>query len=116
MKARLLILAVTLAAGCASAPSFDIETLKPTAEGEQVSLTGRFELSGLQFRLFPGNDDKCLSGALTSLAGVPTPEFTNRTMTLTGELHLADTDAAGAIKDACNRGLVLLANEVTVPD
>lgn len=113
MNARLFVLAVILTAGCASAPSFDIETLKPTAEGEQVSLTGRFELSGLQFRLFPGNGDTCLSGALTSLAGVPTPEFNNRTMTLTGELHLAEPE--GAIKDACNRGLVMLANEVVVP-
>ena len=115
MKAHLLILAGILASGCASAPSFDIENLKPTVEGEQISLTGRFELSGLQFRLFPGNGDTCLSGALTSLAGVPTPEFNNRTMTLTGELHLANTDAAGAIKDACNRGVVMLANEVVVP-
>ena len=116
MKARLLVLVALLTSGCAATPSFDIETLKPTAEGEQISLTGRFELSGLQFRLFPGNDDKCLSGALTSLAGVPTPEFNNRTMKLTGELHLANTEAAGAIKDACNRDLVMLANEVVVPD
>mgnify|MGYP003507895884 CR=1 FL=1 len=116
MRKPLLLAAAMLAAGCASAPSFDIETLKPTAEGEQISLTGRFELSGLQFRLFPGADDTCISGALTSLAGVPTPEYNNRTMTLTGELHLAETDAAGAIKDACNRGLVMLANEVVVPN
>jgi len=113
MRKSLVFAAALLAAACASAPSFDIETLKPTAEGEQVSLTGRFELSGLQFRLFPGNGDTCLSGALTSLAGVPTPEFNNRTMTLTGELHLAEPE--GAIKDACNRGLVMLANEVVVP-
>ena len=113
MRKSLVFIAALLTAGCVSAPSFDIETLKPTAEGEQISLTGRFELSGLQFRLFPGNDDKCLSGALTSLAGVPTPEFNNRTMTLTGELQLADADSP--IKDACNRGLVMLANEVVVP-
>ena len=113
MRKSLVVIAGLLTAACASAPSFNIETLKPTAEGEQVSLTGRFELSGLQFRLFPGADDTCLSGALTSLAGVPPPEYSNRTMTLTGELHLAEPD--GAIKDACNRGLVMLANDVSVP-
>lgn len=116
MKTRLLILVATFAAtGCATAPTFDLETLKPTPEGEQISLTGRFELSGLQFRLYPGSDDKCLSGALTSLAGVPTPDYTNRTMTLTGALVLADTPAAGAIQEACGRGVVMLANEVTTP-
>ena len=113
---RLLILAATIAAiGCATAPTFDIETLKPTPEGEQISLTGRFELSGLQFRLFPGSDDTCLSGALTSLAGIPTPDYNNRTMTLTGTLVLAETPAAGAIQEACGRGVVMLANEVTTP-
>ena len=115
MRKPLLLAAAMLAAGCASAPSFDIETLKPTAEGEQISLTGRFELSGLQFRLFPGNGETCLSGALTSLAGIPTPDYNNRTMTLTGQLLLAETEAAGPIKDACARGLVMLANEVSVP-
>ncbi len=113
---RLLILAATLiAAGCAATPSFDVATLKPTAEGEQISLTGRFELSGLQFRLYSGAESACISGALTSLAGVPTPDYNNRTMTLTGTLVLADTPAAGAIKEACGRGVVMLANEVTVP-
>ena len=116
MKRPLLILAAAIAAtGCATAPTFDVDTLKPTAEGEQISLTGRFELSGLQFRLYPGSDSTCLSGALTSLAGVPTPDYTNRPMTLTGTLVLADTPAAGAIKEACGRGVVMLANEVTTP-
>jgi hypothetical protein len=114
MRKSLIFTAALVATACAGAPSFDIETLKPTAKGEQVSLTGRFELSGLQFRLFPGNGEACLSGALTSLAGLPPPEYTNRTMTLTGELHLAEPE--GAIKDACNRGLVMLANDVSVPD
>lgn len=116
MKSRLLILiAAVLSTGCAAAPSFDVETLKPTAEGEQISLTGRFELSGLQFRLYSGAESACISGALTSLAGVPPAEYTNRPMTLTGTLVLANTEAAGAIKEACGRGVVMLANEVTTP-
>ncbi|MDP3494348.1 MAG: hypothetical protein Q8R82_14640 [Hyphomonadaceae bacterium] len=115
MRKSIILAAVLASAGCAAMQSFDIATLKPTAEGEQVSLTGRFELSGLQFRLFPGNGETCLSGALTSLAGIPTPEYNNRTMTLTGQLLLAETEAAGPIKDACARGLVMLANEVSVP-
>ena len=36
-------------------------------------------------------------------------------MTLTGQLLLAETEAADPIKDACARGLVMLANEVSVP-
>lgn len=116
MKTRLLILIAALAAtGCTAAPSFDIAALKPTPEGEQISLTGRFELNGLQFRLYSGAESACISGALTSLAGVPTPDYNNRIMTLTGSLVLADTEAAGAIKEACGRGVVMLANEVTTP-
>ena len=115
MKRPLILAAAIAATGCATAPTFDVDTLKPTAEGEQISLTGRFELSGLQFRLYPSSDSTCLSGALTSLAGIPTPDYTNRTMTLTGTLVLADTPAAGAIKEACGRGVVMLANEVTTP-
>ena len=116
MKTRLLILTAALAAtGCAATPTFDIANLKPTPEGEQVSLTGRFELSGLQFRLYSGAESACISGALTSLAGIPTPDFNNRTMTLTGALVLADTEAAGQIKEACGQGVVMLANDVSLP-
>lgn len=120
MRKSLLLLAPLLGAlaatgACTTTQAFDVATLKPTAEGDQVSLTGRFELSGLQFRLYPGSGDTCLSGALTSLAGVPTPDYNNRTLTLTGALVLADTPAAGAIKEACGQGVVMLANEVSVP-
>jgi len=115
MKRPLILAAAIAATGCATAPTFDVDTLKPTAEGEQISLTGRFELNGLQFRLYPGSGSTCLSGALTSLAGIPTPDYTNRTMTLTGTLVLANTPAAGAIQEACGRGVVMLANEVTTP-
>ncbi|HOY80222.1 MAG TPA: hypothetical protein PLN33_20590 [Hyphomonadaceae bacterium] len=115
MKRPLILAAAIAATGCATAPTFDVDTLKPTAEGDQISLTGRFELNGLQFRLYPGNDSTCLSGALTSLAGVPTPDYNNHQMTLTGTLVLANTPAAGAIQEACGRGVVMLANEVTTP-
>jgi hypothetical protein len=109
---------LALATGCASAPSFDIATLKPTEEADQATLTGHFELSGLQFRLYPGAagaNAPCLSGALTSLAGLPPPEYTNRQMTLTGHLHRAGSAEAGAIVDACGSGIIMLANEVIVP-
>lgn len=115
MKMRACLLAAFTTAACASAPTFNIASLQPTAETDQVSLTGRFELSGLQFRLYPGGGATCLSGALSSLAGVPTPEYTNRQMTLTGYLYKAGSEAAGEIIDACDSGIVMVANEVVAP-
>jgi hypothetical protein len=107
-----------LAAGACATPSFDIAKLQPTPEAEQVTLTGYFDLNGLQFRLYPGASDAnapCLSGALTSLAGVPTPEFTNRQMALTGHLHRTTDPEAENIPNACGGALVMLANDVAVP-
>lgn len=115
MKRASLVAAALAATACASAPTFNIPALQPTAETDQVSLTGRFELSGLQFRLYPGSGPACLSGALSSLAGVPPPEYTNRQMTLTGYLYKSGSEAAGEIVDACDTGIVMLANEVVVP-
>ena len=109
---------LALAAGCASAPSFDLARLQPTPEADQVTLTGYFDLNGLQFRLYPGAstaDAPCLSGALTSLAGIPTPEFTNRQMTLTGHLHRTTDPEAENIPNACGGALVMLANDVSAP-
>jgi len=115
MKRACLLAAALATAACASAPTFNIASLQPTAETDQVSLTGRFELSGLQFRLYPGAGATCISGALSSLAGLPTPDYTNRQMTLTGYLYKSGSEAAGEIPDACNTGIVMVANEVVVP-
>ena len=120
-SARVILLAtaaLVAASACASAPSFDLGKLQPTAEAEQVTLTGYFDLNGLQFRLYPGASGPnapCLSGALTSLAGVPTPDFTNRIMALTGHLHRTTDPQAETIPTACGGAIVMLANDVSVP-
>ena len=118
MRTHILVAASLLSlAACASA-SFDIAALQPTPEGEQVTLTGYFDLNGLQFRLYPGatgDEAPCISGALTSLAGVPTPEFTTRQMAFTGHLHRTTDAEAEKIPNPCGGALVMLANQVVVP-
>jgi hypothetical protein len=106
--------------GCATsgAARFDIASLAPTTEGELASLTGHFVLSGLQFRLYPGaagSSAPCLSGALTSLAGVPPPAYANRTMTLSGRLLASSDPEASSIPNACNSKVLMLATEVVTP-
>lgn len=116
MLRRILLTASLLSlAGCASPPTFDIGRLQPTPDAEQATLTGRFELNGRQFRLYPGDGDACLAGVLTSLAGIPPSEFTNRQMTLSGRLLAVGSEEAGSLADPCGAGLIMLADEVTVP-
>jgi len=117
MLRRTLLTALLLAlAACASTPTFDVAKLQPTPDAAQTMLTGRFELNGLQFRLYSGAGDACISGALTSLAGIPPPEYSNRQMTLSGRLITAGREEAGSLADPGGSGLILIANEVTVPD
>ena len=118
MRTHITIAASLLVLGACASSTFDIAALQPTPEGEQTSLTGYFDLNGLQFRLYPGqhgDNAPCVSGALTSLAGIPTPEFTNRQMSLTGHLHRATDPEAENIPNPCGAALVMLANEVVVP-
>ena len=71
-----------------------------------------------EFRLYPGatgDEAPCISGALTSLAGVPTPEFTTRQMAFTGHLHRTTDAEAEKIPNPCGGALVMLANQVVVP-
>ena len=118
MRTSIPIAASLLALGACASSTFDFAALEPTPEGEQITLTGYFDLNGLQFRLYPGqhgDNATCLSGALTSLAGIPTPEFTNRQRSLTGHLHRATDPEAENIPNPCGAALVMLANEVVVP-
>jgi hypothetical protein len=117
-----LLLGLGLAA-CASPPPprFDIDALKPTADGDQVQLTGWLQIDG-QFRLYPeqrhlGEIGKrtCISGATLSLAGIVPAEFSGKLMSLSGFLHRAGSTETGAVKDECRSGLVLLATDVSVP-
>lgn len=115
-KHVLLTASLMALAACASTPTFDIAKLQPTPDADQATLTGRFEVNGRQFRLYPGSGDACLAGALTSLAGIPPLEYSNRQMTLSGRLLTAGGEEAGSLADPCGSGLILLADEVTVPD
>jgi hypothetical protein len=117
-----LLLGLGLAA-CTSppAPRFDIGALKPTAEGDQVELTGWLQIDG-QIRLYPEQRHlggigrgSCLSGATLSLAGIVPPAFSGRLMSISGFLHRAGSAEAGAVKDEYGSGLVLLATDVSVP-
>jgi hypothetical protein len=112
---------------CASpaAKTFDISALKPTVEADQKALTGWFQLSGgfREFRLYPSKSDvgktsrgSCISGIALSLAGVPTTDFHNRLMTVTGSIHGAGSPEAGSTPDTCGSGMVLLAMDISVPE
>jgi len=117
-----LLLGLGLAA-CTSppAPRFDIGALKPTAEGGQIELTGWFQIDD-QFRLYPEQKrlgeigkNTCISGVALSLAGIVPLESSGKLMSVSGFLHRASSAEAGAVKDECGSGLVLLATGVSVP-
>ncbi|MDP3736038.1 MAG: hypothetical protein Q8R02_01535 [Hyphomonadaceae bacterium] len=102
-------------------PAFDIPTLKPTEEADQVVLTGWLQL-GDQIRLYPekkhlGDMGKatCISGVLLSLAGRPGPEFNDRRVAVSGYLRRFGGEGSGSLKDECGSGLILLADGVSVP-
>jgi len=118
-----ILLPGLILAACASppAPYFDIAARKPAAEGDQVQLTGWLQIDS-QFRLYPvqrhlGETGKstCISGVTLSLAGIVPPEFNGKLMAVSGFLHRAGSVGAGAVRDECGSGVVLLATEVAVP-
>jgi len=118
---------VVLALAACSAPSaesFDISKLQPTVEADQKTLTGWFQTDGFRnFRLYPAKADlgqtgkgSCISGIALSLAGIPTPDFNNRMMTITGSIHRTGSAEAGSTADSCGSGIVLLAMDISVPE
>ncbi len=114
---RLLLIGVLALAACSTPLKLDLlNGIKRVDDAEQIQLTGLLVLNGGDFRLYPnGPAGGCISGTLLSLAGIPTPEYSNRTMAVTGYLHVAGTETAGATKDDCKAGMVLHATEVTTP-
>ncbi len=120
----LLVCCVMLAAGCstpAAKPTFDVAGMKPTADGETATLTGWFKLDGRSFQLYPtltkpGANDMCVSGVLLSLAGVPTPEYSDRPMTVSGYVFDAKDEAAEGAANPCKSSVIIEAIDVMVPD
>ncbi len=122
----LLVCCVMLAVGCsapepAAKPSFDLAGMKPTADGDAATLTGWFTLEGRSFTLHPtltkpASNAPCLSGVLLSLAGVPTPEYSDRPMTISGYIYDAKDPAAEGAANPCKSGVILEAIDVMVPD
>lgn len=120
-----LVCCVMLAmAGCqapAEKPSFDLPGLKPTADGETATLTGWFRLNDRSFSLYPtltkpADNAPCLSGVLLSLAGNPTPEYSDRPMTISGYVFGEKDDAAQGAANPCKSSVILEAVDVTVPE
>lgn len=122
MRAPLALALLALGGCLSSKPAFDIATLQPTTEdADQVTLTGWLQLGG-QIRLYPdkkhlGETGKatCISGVLLSLAGRPGPEFNDKRMAVSGYLRRMGSESAGALKDECGSGLILLADGVSQP-
>ena len=122
MMRGLFVLSLILVAGCTppAPPTFDLAGLKPTADGETATLTGWFKLDGRSFTLTPSatkpaDNAACLSGVLLSLAGNPTPEYSDRTMTVSGYVYDAKDDAAEGAANPCHSGVIIEAIEVSTP-
>jgi hypothetical protein len=124
MMRGLLACCLMFAAACstpAAKPTFDLAGMKPTPDGETATLTGWFNLVDRTFRLYPtaakpANDAPCLSGVLLSLAGMPTPEDSNRPMTVTGYVYAKGDEAAQGAANPCQSGVILEAIEVSAPE
>lgn len=118
-----LVCCMMLAAACSpeAKPSFDIVAVKPTAEGDAATLTGWFRLTDRSFRLYPtltkpADDAKCISGVLLSLAGVPTAEYSDRPMSISGYVFDAKDEASQGAANPCNSTVILQAIDVMVPE
>ena len=127
-RARALVsLGLLGLAGCAAPvpKSFDISALEPTVEADQKTLTGWFQIEEgfREFRLYPVESDLgkigeavCLSGLALSLAGVPTSDFNGVRMSVTGSVHRVGSVEAGATRDVCGAGVVLLAIDIAAAE
>jgi len=123
MRARLAIESLALAlSACAPAPSFEIAPLLSAPElGKEVKLTGWVQTEG-PFRLYPletdlgkSGDKSCISGVLTSLAGIPPPSMNHKRMTVEGRLYPVGARDAAAVKDECGNGVVLMVTDISSP-
>jgi hypothetical protein len=122
----LLACCALFVAGCSAPepvakPSFDLAGMKPTADGDAATLTGWFTLEGRAFTLYPtltkpASNAPCLSGVLLSLAGMVTPEYTNRPMTVSGYVFDAKDPAAEGAANPCQSSVIIEAIDVMVPD
>ncbi|HVY90453.1 MAG TPA: hypothetical protein VG942_16420 [Hyphomonadaceae bacterium] len=118
-RRRIAGLALMLAA-CAPGPSFEIAPLLSVRqEGKEVTLTGWVQTEG-PFRLYPleadigkSGDKSCISGVLTSLAGVPPPTLNHKRMTVMGKLYPAGARDAANVKDECGNGIVLMVTDLS---
>lgn len=119
----LIVIAGLMLAGCAppaAPPTFDVAGLKPTPDGDTATLTGWFRFTDRSFTLTPSKTKPadgapCLSGVLLSLAGVPTPDFNDREMSVTGYVFGVADDAAQGAANPCNSQVILEAIEVSTP-
>ncbi|MEQ1782453.1 MAG: hypothetical protein ABMA14_13910 [Hyphomonadaceae bacterium] len=126
MMRGVLACCVLLATGCtapgpAVKPTFDLANLKPSADGDAPTFTGWLVIDGRDFKLYPtaakpADNDPCVSGVLLSLAGMPTPDFSNRVMNVTGYVFDKIDPGAEGAANPCHSAMIVEAIEVSVPD
>lgn len=124
MRGCLLAFCAMLMAGCqappAAKPTFDAEGMKPAPDGETATLTGWFRFVGRDFQIYPTmtaptGDTPCLSGVLLSLAGVPTPDFADRPMKVSGYVANADDPSVEGVVNPCKSAVVISVVDLEVP-
>ena len=126
MMRRFLACCAMLAAACtapapAAKPTFDLAGLKPSADGDAPTLTGWLVIDGRSFRLYPtatkpADNSPCVSGVLLSLAGMPTPDFSDRVMNVSGYVLDKNDPGAEGAANPCQSSVIITAIEVDVPD
>ena len=126
MMRGLLACCVVLAAACTAPapeakPTFDLAGLQPSADGDAPTLTGWLVIDGRSFRLYPtatkpADNSPCVSGVLLSLAGMPTPDYSDRVMNVAGYVYGEKDDAAQGAPNPCHSAVIVEAIEVSIPD
>jgi hypothetical protein len=120
MRSSLALAGLALA-GCVAGPSFEIGALRPTTEGAQIVLVGWAQFADA-FRLYPiqadlgkTGDRRCISGLLTSLAGIPPPVLDGQRLRASGQLYRVGNPEVASVRDQCGSGLVLLVDDIGLP-
>ena len=85
------------------------------------TLTGWLVIDGRSFRLYPtatkpADNSPCVSGVLLSLAGMPTPDFSDRVMNVSGYVLDKNDPGAEGAANPCQSSVIITAIEVDVPD
>ena len=83
--------------------------------------TGWLVIDGRSLRLYPtatkpADNSPCVSGVLLSLAGMPTPDFSDRVMNVSGYVLDKNDPGAEGAANPCQSNVIITAIEVSIPD